>query len=128
MSATQVYLKDLHHDHKMWSNELRFVRDEIGIFEERLGELVTRNTDKEMLAQVEHFQNQFIRHRELVDTISHDIKIKGEELVQYVKDHPVAIDHVKLDDHVELREAVETYMKRYTDLKAEFQRFSSKWM
>jgi hypothetical protein len=123
-----TYINDLHFEHQLWLNEIRFVADEIKIFEKRLGELVSKNTDREMLAELEHFQNQFIRQRESVDILSHELREEDANLAKYAQEHPVAIDRVHFTDHTETREKVDSFRQRYAGLKADFQRFSAKWM
>ena len=57
------YISDLHFEHMVWVNQLKFFKDELEILKNRLGEVSIRNTKMEVKAQVEHFQNQFIRSR-----------------------------------------------------------------
>ena len=38
-----IYLKDLHFEHRLWLNELKFVKDEIDIFTHRLSEVEIKN-------------------------------------------------------------------------------------
>ncbi|MFM7300624.1 MAG: hypothetical protein ACKO1R_05725 [Crocinitomicaceae bacterium] len=42
--------------------------------------MTSKNTDKEVLKQVEHFQNQFIIQRNNIDELKHTIKIHENEL------------------------------------------------
>ena len=124
----RVYLKDLHFDHELWANELEFYKKEIEIFNKRLEEIVVRYTKKEVLAELEKYQNHYIRQKEVLDILNHDIKIHEEALVKYAKDHPIAIEHKYFRDHIELRDEYETFVKIYQDLKKEFIRFLAKWM
>jgi hypothetical protein len=80
------------------------------------------------MAQLEHFQNQFIREREVIDELRHDIKQEENLLEKEMKDHPVAIEHRYFKDHVELRGRFETFEKLYRELKQEFQRWLVQWM
>ena len=50
-----IFNADLHFEHNLWRRELFFWEDEIKSFNKRLEELVQRWTDKEILAQLEHF-------------------------------------------------------------------------
>lgn len=124
----KVHMKDLHFDNRIWSNEVRFFKDEIAIFESRLGELVTKNTDKEMLAELEHFQNQFIRQNEVADETLHALHQADAGLAKFAEDHPIANDRVLMDDHSNMRETMQSFRDRYNGLKADFQKFSAKWM
>jgi hypothetical protein len=125
---TTVHIADLHFDLRVWSNELKFFKEEIGIFEHRLEELVSKNTAKEMLAELEHFQNQFIRQNEAADEMAKKVREADALLAQFAQEHTVATDRVRMDDHVGLREEMESYRSRYQGIKVDFQRFSAKWM
>jgi predicted nucleic acid-binding Zn-ribbon protein len=57
-----------------WVKELAFYKDELKTFQTRLQEVVARNNKQEILAEVEHFQNQFIRQNEVMDELNHDFK------------------------------------------------------
>ena len=122
------HLSDLHFEHQVWLNTLQFCKDEIGIFERRMEEIVSRNTDKALLAELEHFQNQYIREREVIDELRHDIKQHENFLEQEVKEHPIAIDHRAFGDHTILRERMGTFEQLYKELKDEFYRWMAKVM
>ncbi|HOZ39564.1 MAG: hypothetical protein IPO05_19150 [Flavobacteriales bacterium] len=131
-TATQqrqhVYISDLHFEHTLWLNSLEFYRDEIGIFEHRLEEVAKRYTSSDVLAQLEHFQNQYIRQREVIDEVRHDIKAHENLLEKEAREHPVAIDHRHFTDHGDLRERMQTFEKLYRELKEEFYRWIGQWM
>ena len=127
-AAPKKHIDELHFDHKLWTNNMRFYRDELTIFEHRLEELVTRNTKVEVTAQIEHFQNQFIRQREVAEEIISKCGDHEKFLVNQAITHPVAIDHVLFADHTKLRDEAETYDKLYAELKKEFTDFLRKWM
>lgn len=128
MSKKPVYMSDLHYEHKLWKRQIDFQIDELEIFKHRLEEVVTRWTDTEVLAQVERFQNTFIRYKEVLDTQLHDINLHHEELVKFVQDHPVASDHVHFQDHTKLRDSVETQLELFYNTKKEFMRFLAEAM
>jgi hypothetical protein len=128
MSTQHVYYTDLHFEHEVWAKELAFLKDEVAFFERRLEELVTKNTNKDMLALLEQFQNRFIRQKEVIDELNHDINIHEDKLQQFIEQHPVAIDRVHFNDHSTLRNNIETNRKLYSELKEEFFKFMSKWM
>lgn len=114
---------DLHLDHNEWLNALRFYKDELLIFERRLEEVVRRNTKQDVLAELEHFQNQFIREKELIDALRHDIRKRENELEKEHRDHPVAIEHRWYRDHLDVRDRFATFERLYADLRAEFRRW-----
>ena len=110
------------------NNQLTFFKQELTIFKERLGEVVDRNTAQEVLSQAEHFQNNFILQEEQVDKILHEIKMHENELVQYAKDHPVAVEHTYFENHGDLEEKMDSFKKLYAELKEDFHRYVAKWL
>ena len=127
-APARAYIGDLHHDQREWLNALTFYKEDITILEHRLEDIVRRNNKPEVMAQVEHFQNQFIREREVIDELRHDIKQEENVLEKEMKDHPVAIEHRYFKDHTELRDRFQTFEKLYRELKHEFQQWLVKWM
>ena len=118
MKAKHVYITDLHFEHKLWKSQLEFQRGELVSFNKRLEEVVVRWTDKDILSNVEKYQNNFIIHNDVLDRLLHDIGIQENKLT-----NPVAIDHVHFDDHSEMRKAIETQLSIYDQLKKDFMRF-----
>jgi hypothetical protein len=107
---------------------MKFYYDEVCIFENRLEELVQRNTKIEVTSQIEHFQNQFIRQKEVSQQLVSKCGDHDKFLANQAKEHPIAIDHVLFADHTKLRDEVETFEKIYKELKSEFIDFLRKWM
>ncbi len=122
------YMGELHDDHQRWAKELTFYKDELGIWKNRLAEVSIKNNSTEERAGVEHFQNQFIRQAEVIDELMHDINAHETELVQYAKEHPVAVQHTYFHNHTDLEERMKRFDDLWAELKADFQRFLSKWM
>lgn len=124
----KIYLSDLHFEHISWNSELAFQKDELKIFKNRLEEVASRWTKKEVMIQVEHFQNNFLRHNEVIDTLKHKVNAHEKELVDFAKEHPIALDHVHFKDHTSFRDEIETQRKLYAELKTEFLRFLTETM
>lgn len=124
----KAYIGDLHFELNLWLNEFQFFKDEVLIFNSRLEEIVSKNTGIEILKEVEHFQNQYIRQNEVIDVLRHEVKQHENILEKESKDHPVAIDRRYFEDHTELRDQVEQFKKIYTELKREFMSFLSRRM
>lgn len=124
-----ISVRSLHLEYKVWINELNFAKEEIGIFEKHLELLVNRNTDVLVRAKIEHFQNQFIRHREVIDELKHKLHLSEVQLANFVRDMSgMGIDSVKMDNHVKLRDEQFRFREIYAELKNDFRRFESEWM
>ena len=128
MEKEVIYNTDLHFEHVQWRRELAFWEDELKSFKNRLSELVTRWTDKEVLAQLEHYQNEFILHGGVIENLleaidEHETRIAGQS-----KTGTDALDTQMVKKHIAFREKMENQRQIYADLKKEFFRFLSKYM
>ena len=113
-------VSDFHFEHKQWIRELEFWRDELKTFQRRLEDIVQRAQEKDAMAKVERFQNQFIRHNEVIDTFLHEINEHEHELTLLVKNEAHTIEDKFVGSHGRHRESIETQRKMYYDLKKEF--------
>lgn len=123
---TKVHLTDLHTERQTWLQAMAFSKDEIGSFENRLAEIMKANTQQDITSMVEHFQNQFIRQREVMDILIHDIHAAEAAMAQQVEANPVATEHKTAPDHTALRDRAETFTNLFAELKAEFNKFAAK--
>lgn len=125
-TTPHVFLSDLHFEHRLWTNELSFFSDELRIYEKRLGVLIQRPLDKGTLSELEQFQNQFIRHKEVIEELNHDIREYEHSLSEYAEEHPIAVDHVYFRDHDGLRDRMNQFKQIYQNLKDRFMTFLQK--
>jgi hypothetical protein len=117
-----------HADHTEWMNKLKFYSDEITLMKGRLGELASKNNQSDVLAQVEHFQNQLIVQKNNIDELAHTIKVDESSLEKEVNKNPVAVDHREMPSHANEKEAIDAFEKNFNELRAEFKTFAAKWM
>ena len=123
-----IYLKDLHFEHRLWLNELNFVKDEIEIFTHRLSEVEIKNNGSDFTPEAESLQNKLIRQKEVVDELVHHINSHESSLAHQAEEHPIAVDHLHFKDHTDLREKMKRFSALYAEFKKEFMRFTAKWM
>ena len=126
MSTEKIYTQ--HEENQGWHQKMSFYKDEIMVMQNRLGEVVNKNTSKDMLAQAEHFQNKFIVFKNNVDELNHKINLSEDKLMNHIKQNPTAVDHRKVEDHADVREEVTAMEKSFTDLRGEVTSYLSKWM
>jgi hypothetical protein len=128
MIAT-ISIRSLHMEYQLWTRELIFYKEEIKIFEEHLATLLDRNNKNGVPAQVEHFQNQFILQKEVIDFLRHDLLVSERQLANFAGElSGDGIENIKMDNHGELRERISTFRKIYREIKNEFRRFEMQWM
>ncbi len=126
--ATKEKIYKQHEENNLWINTLDFYEQEISILKGRLDELAQKNTSKEVMQQIEHFQNQFIIQRNNLDNILHAVKINEADLIATIESNPTAADHKKVEYHEREHDLVSTFEKNFNALRQEFNKFASKWM
>jgi hypothetical protein len=126
---TTISIAGLHQEYQLWIRELTFFREEIRTFETRLELIMQRNSRQGVLVSVEHFQNQFIRHKEVIDQLRYELVHSERQLALIgfsLSDQ--GMDQIRTSQHPRLREEMETFRKIYKDLKQEFRRFETEWV
>ena len=121
--SSQKYLNEIHKENQDWIKSLGFSEDELKSFENRLSEVVSKNTKSEVLARAEHFQNQFIRHHEVIDILKHDINAFEQTIVENAKQNNVATDHRKTDVNEDLTQRMSAFTKIWEELKDDYKKY-----
>ena len=121
-----ITIPKLHLEYRNWMNELAFCKEEITIFESHLENVVNRHSEVPVRAQVEHFQNQFILQKEVIDELRHELHISERQLAGFVKElSGLGLQSIKMDNHSKRRDDVNTFRKIYKELKDDFRRFEA---
>lgn len=126
METKKVYT--LHEENKEWLSKLAFYKDEIKVMENRVSEIASKNTSKDILSSVEHFQNQLIIQRNSIDELAHSINDHETYLVNRAKENPTAIDHRSVNDHPVMRDSFNSFEKVINELRKELNLFLTKTM
>jgi hypothetical protein len=115
-------IAQLHSEHTEWINKLSFYKDDLAVWQKRLEEIVKRNTSREIMANVDQFQNKLIVQKEQIDILRHEIKKEEINLEATLYDRQTGIQNAVLRDRV----------IRFEELFAEMRRnllsFLAKWM
>ncbi len=127
---TTLPIRNLHLEYSLWIAELNFDIEMIEIFERHLEKILVKNrSKKEVLPQVEHFQNQFIRQQEVIDELKHSLNISEKQLASFTREMAdVGYEFERLDNHPHLRDQFLTFRKIFNELKEEFHQFERKCM
>lgn len=128
MEKEIIYNSNLHFEHRQWQSELAFWEDELQTFENRLSELVTRWTAKDVLVKLEHYQNQFIMHGGVIEDLQEAIEQHETRIAAQSQTGSEALDIIMTKIHLDLRSKMETQRRIYADLKADFFQFLTKYM
>ena len=125
MVTTTFPIRNLHLEYKLWIVELTFYEEMIRIFENHLEHIVAQNrAHKDVLSQVEHFQNQFIREKEVIDELKHDLNVSEKQLASFTHEMiGIGYEFERLDNHPKLRDEFLIFKKIFSELKDEFHKF-----
>lgn len=111
-----------------WKRELMFFKDEIPVLQSRLEEVVSKNTDKDILAQAEHFENKFrVMHNNL-DELLHDVGLKKSavDAQAAAKVNYISVKMIENDENLE--ELMSYTAKDFYETKSDYYKFLSKVM
>ncbi len=126
MKTTETF--QIHEEHKEWLNNLFFYKDELSIMQRRIAEIAKKYSTKDVLANVEHFQNQLKIQKEQIDILSHEIKIHEESLEKEINKDETKVESVKCLSHTDETEQLHTFEKIFKELRKELNLFLAKWM
>jgi len=128
MAQDKKHILELHDEIKNWKSAVELIKEETSTLNKQLEDIASENNKEEVRAQIEHFQNQFIRQAEVNDILNHDLKQAEHRLAVLSAENPVASDHRLVDDDPNIRDEAETHIKLFTELKSEFNRFATEWL
>jgi len=121
------YLSDLEFNLDTWKRELKFHRDEMDTFQEKLEEVAIRkNLDKEALISLESFQNKILRERKVISDLLHKIRQKRKNIKTVDINEP--LDGRLYREQIPLRDEMRTYIRLHYDLKENMMDFFTKWL
>ena len=127
MEVSEYFSNDLRYDHNIWENELNFYKKELGIFETRLVEMLKRKPSRELLRELEQYQNQFIRQKQVVDNVNHKIHLYDDELKGIPAEIMLTLDSSEISKHRELEGDIKITRKLYFELRDRFSSYLAKF-
>ncbi len=116
--STAIAQNLLFTEHILWIKNLDQVKIEFKELQSRLEKALPNFQSQPILARVEQFQNRFIRQREVVDELRHEIKQHENHLERL--DEPT---HVLLMNHVTLRAQYNRFYELFIEMERDFDEF-----
>jgi hypothetical protein len=105
-----------------WKRELSSTKEEIKSFERELAGLASHSHNRDIFPHIEHFQNNFIRQKEVIDELRHDLPDSPRRLESLFFSTSDGGEH---DFHAELTDRMDMFRKLYCELREKFQQFES---
>ncbi len=123
---TKQQLNEMKTEHDQWQDRIRFYKDEISHFNNHLGRLSMIRHSQDMMASVEHFQNQFIRQKEILDIIRHEFK-QHENLIEALESGKAVEPNDGIQRiHAVQRDKLDQFEHIFHDLRHDFNIFLNK--
>ncbi len=105
-----------------WKRELSSSKEEIKSFEKELAGLASHSHNRDIFPHIEHFQNNFIRQKEVIDELRHDLPDSPRRLETIFYSSSNGGDR---DVHAELADRMDMFRKLYQELIEKFQQFEA---
>lgn len=126
MEKPVLYNSNMEFEHEQCKTEIVFWKEQLQSFSIRLSELITRWANKEVLAQIGHYQKEFILHEDAIEELLEAIEAQEALVSAQRKAGTLGVDKQLSKKHIELRTQMEAQREIYTDLKNNFFRFLEK--
>lgn len=117
---------EIHTEHTNWYSKLDFYKDEIAILENQLEEVAAKTKKKDILAEIEKFQNQFIIQKDNIDRIRHDVNIDEDKVIKELRQNPYNLDKHSIKEDSSIEDSIETFEKNFKELRYDFSTFLAK--
>ena len=126
METKVAYLSDLKFNLDTWMRELRFHRDEMETFQEKLEEIATRENEVRALKPLESYQNRIMIEQDVISKLIHRCKAKSRKITG--ADYTENIDGTLQNMQHTLRDDMKTYIKLHYELKEGMMDYFLKWL
>ena len=115
-----------HHQDDDWKRELEFYVDELAILTSRLSEYIGHNGRQKTQVKAAQFENEFIKLREQIDTLAHDIKIRERKVENKAINEPDHVDEEVKTANDKMLEKMMALGGKMVTTRYEFNRFIAK--
>jgi len=116
----------MHTEHASWQNSILGFRTELKLLNQDLSGIVSRYIPREVPAKAEHFQNQIILQKDVLDIMRHDFK-QYENLLEANIENPGKNEIGSImEAHQGHVSRLADFEKLFNELKEEFNQFTLK--
>jgi len=127
-TADRTNIRHWHSSHNDWLRALKFYKEEIDILDNRLTEIAGKNTGAEIAPLIEHFQNQFILHRNNIDELKHAIGVNIDRIAAETKTNDGFVSAALLDQMKHQEQRFQAEEDAVNQLRKEYNSFCTVWI
>lgn len=110
-------------EYAQWLNQIDFYKQELKKMQLQLEQFIPTFYSKDFAARVEQFQNRFIRQREVIDILRHDVKAHENDLERLKFIPSDAMQQKVARTHKRLKNDVLTFVDLFVELEQDFNDF-----
>lgn len=115
--------------HSDWLRSLSFYKEEIKTLKNRLTEIAAKNSNVEVMKNVDHYENQFEIQLSNIRKIKHNIESNIHNIAaEAMTARAGYIDDGYLEQHNELEDQFAAEESTIKELRHEFNQFASHWL
>jgi len=111
-----------------WKRELDFLKNEVAYFRKRLEEVAAKNTGRDIMVEVEHFENKFRIMGIHIDELRHDVNLKNEALLKEAAEKPNYINVKMIESDENLIDLMNDTSMDFSQTRKDFYKFLAKVM
>lgn len=120
MSSTAATIEK---EHLTWLKHLDFYKTQLNVMDKELMGFAKESSSKKVAPKVEQFQNQFIRQREVIDLLRHNVKQHENEIERMTR---FALEYLRdrvTKDHYVLRGEYNRFVELFIEMEQDFHDF-----
>ncbi len=117
--TTELY-KDLHFNQRLWINKIKFYKNQINILQSDLDKIVEHYFDKELMGEVEQYQNKFIVYTDLANRLIKEYKLLRNKIAKINGNGSIEIQEEISDKRISLKKKTAGFVDYVEDLKENF--------
>jgi hypothetical protein len=110
-------------EHLKWLKALDFYKTQIAAMEKEMEEFMSTKPPRVLAPRIEQFQNRFIRQKEVLDTLRHNVKAHENEIermtnfaLEYLRDRVTR-------EHAKLKNEYKRFAELFIEMEQDFQDF-----
>jgi hypothetical protein len=120
-----IKLKELQYETDSWKSRLAFMKEENILFKNKISEILSNGFDRNLLEDVEEFQNRFIKADEVIGLLRNDIAEIDKLLIREIFEDGKILKEIELK-FKRFRNHLIVAQRQFDTLKKEFNSFLKK--
>lgn len=120
---TMTSAASIEKEHLTWLKHIDFYKSQLQVMEKELQLFAKESSSKKVAPRIEQFQNQFIRQREVLDVLRHNIKQHENEIERMTR---FALEYLRdrvTKEHLIVRAEFRRYVELFIEMEQDFHDF-----